>query len=59
MEQLKIIIDTHPEVYNAWSFGIKCLAVSEWGSYEWAPAHIEPATKFHVETFGHEISNNV
>lgn len=58
MKQLKIIVDMYPAAYNAWPFGIKCLAVNEWGSYEEAPAHIEPATKFHVETFGHEISNN-
>ena len=55
MEYL-IIVEKHPEGYVAYPVGIKGVVVGEGDTLEEAIADVESAIKFHIETFGEEVS---
>ncbi len=51
-----IVIEKHPEGYVAYPIGIKGVVVGECDTLEEAIADVESAIKFHIETFGEEVS---
>ena len=55
MQQLKIIVEKHPEGYVAYPLGLKGLVIGEGDTYEEALTDVKSAIKFHIETFGKEI----
>jgi len=55
MQQLKIIVEKHPEGYVAYPLGLKGVVVGEGDTYEEALADVKSAIKFHMETFGRDI----
>lgn len=55
MQNLKIIVEKHPDGYVAYPLGIKGVVVGEGESYEAALADVRSAIRFHVEQFGEEV----
>ena len=55
MQQLKIIVEKHPEGYVAYPLGLKGVVIGEGDTYEEALTDVKSAIKFHIETFGKEI----
>lgn len=55
MQQLKIIVEKHPEGYVAYPLGLKGIVVGEGDTYEEALVDVKSAIKFHIETFGKEV----
>ena len=55
MQNLKIIVEKHPDGYVAYPLGIKGVVVGEGESYEDALADVRSAIRFHVEQFGEEM----
>ena len=55
MQNLKIIVEKHPDGYVAYPLGIKGVVVGEGESYEDALADVKSAIRFHVEQFGEEV----
>jgi predicted RNase H-like HicB family nuclease len=55
MQNLKIIVEKHPDGYVAYPLGIKGVVVGEGESYEDALADVRSAIRFHVEQFGEEV----
>ena len=51
-----IVVEKHPEGYVAYPVGIKGVVVGEGNTLEEAIADVESAIKFHIETFGEEVS---
>jgi predicted RNase H-like HicB family nuclease len=58
MKKIKIIIERHPDGYVAYPLGLKGVGGGEGESREEARADVESAIRFHVETFGTEISED-
>lgn len=56
--QIKIIIEKHREGYVAYPLGLKGVVVGEGDTYEDALEDVKSAIKFHIETFGEEISES-
>ena len=54
MNQIKIIVERHPEGYVAYPLGLKGVVVGEGDTYEEALADVKSAVSFHIETFGKE-----
>lgn len=54
MQQIKIIVEKHPEGYVAYPLGLKGVVVGEGDTYEEALEDVKSAIKFHWETFGKE-----
>lgn len=54
MEQIKIIVEKHPEGYVAYPIGLKGVVVGEGDTYEKVITDVKSAIKFHIETFGEE-----
>ncbi len=55
MQNLKIIVEKHPDGYVAYPLGIKGVVVGEGESYEDALADVRSAFRFHIEQFGKEV----
>ena len=55
MNQVKIIIEKHPEGYVAYPLGLKGVVVGEGNTYDEALADVTSAIQFHIETFGPEV----
>ncbi len=55
MQNVKIIVEKHPDGYVAYPLGIKGVVVGEGESYEDALADVRSAIRFHVEQFGEEM----
>jgi predicted RNase H-like HicB family nuclease len=55
VQQIKIIVEKHPDGYVAYPLGMKGVVVAEGDSYEEAIAEVKSAIKFHVETFGSDM----
>lgn len=55
MQEIKIIIEKHPNGYVAYPLGIKGAVVGEGETYEDALADVRSAIQFHIETFGEEV----
>ena len=54
-QQIKIVVEKHPDGYVAYVLGIKGIVVGEGDTYEEALADVKSAIAFHIETFGNEI----
>lgn len=54
MEQVKIIVEKHPDGYVAYPLGLKGVVVGQGDTYEEAFADVKSAIRFHVESFGKE-----
>ena len=55
MQQIKIIVEKHPDGYVAYPLGVRGVVVGEGDTYEAAVADVKSAIKFHVESFGPEV----
>ncbi len=54
MQNVKVIVEKHPDGYVAYPLGLKGVVVGEADSYEAALADVTSAIQFHMETFGPE-----
>ena len=54
MNQIKIIVERHPDGYVAYPLGLKGVVVGEGDTYEEALADVKSAVQFHLDTFGRE-----
>jgi len=54
LEQVKIIVEKHPDGYVAYPLGLKGVVVGQGDTYEEAFADVKSAIRFHVESFGKE-----
>ncbi len=52
MNQIKIIVEKHPDGYVAYPLGIKGVVVGEGETHDEALNDLKSALRFHVETFG-------
>jgi predicted RNase H-like HicB family nuclease len=52
VQQLKLIVEKHPDGYVAYPLGLKGVIIGEGDSYEAALADVKSAIQFHIETFG-------
>ncbi len=57
VQQIKIIVEKHPDGYVAYPLGLKGVVVAEGDTYEEALADVKSAIQFHIETFGKEVLN--
>lgn len=55
MQQIKVIVEKHPDGYVAYPLGLKGIVVAEGDTYEEALDNITSAIRFHIETFGQEV----
>ena len=55
MEQLKIIVEKHPDGYVAYPLGLKGIVVGQGDTYEEALSDVKSAIRFHIDTFGDEV----
>ncbi len=55
IQQIKVIVEKHPDGYVAYPLGLKGVVVGEGDSYEEALADVRSAIRFHVESFGPEV----
>lgn len=56
MQNFKIVVEKHPDSYVAYPLGLKGIVVGEGDSYEDALTDVKSAIRFHIETFGTEIT---
>jgi predicted RNase H-like HicB family nuclease len=56
MRRIKIIVEKHPDGYVAYPLGVRGVVVGQGDTYEQALADVKSAIKFHLETFGNEIT---
>ena len=52
MEQVKVIVESHPDGYVAYPLGVNGVVVGQGDSYEEAVADVKSALRFHVASFG-------
>jgi len=55
MQQVKIIVEKHPDGYVAYPLGLKGVVVGQGETFEDAMADVKSAIRFHIETFGQEV----
>ncbi len=55
MNNLKIIVEKHPDGYVAYPLGLKGVVVGQGDTYEEALNDVRSAIRFHIETFGEEV----
>ena len=55
MQQLKIIVEKHPERYVAYPLGLKGVIIGEGNTYEEALIDVKSAIRFHIDTFGKDL----
>ncbi len=55
IQQIKIIVEKHPDGYVAYLLGVRGVVVGEGDTYEAAVADVKSAIKFHVDSFGPEV----
>ncbi len=55
MNQIKIIVEKHPDGYVAYPLGVKGAVVGEGDTFEAALADVTSAIQFHVENFGTDV----
>ncbi len=56
MKQYKIIVEKHPDGYVAYPLGMKGVVVGQGDTYEEALTDVKSAIRFHIESFGEEVS---
>lgn len=54
MEDIKIIVEKHPDGYVAYPLGLRGVVVGDGATYEEVLANVRSAIRFHIETFGKE-----
>lgn len=59
MRQFKIVVGKHPDGYVAYPLGLKGVVVGQGNTYEEALGDVKSAIRFHIETFGKEMLNEV
>ena len=52
MQNIKIIIEKHPDGYVAHATGLKGVVIGQGDTYEEALVDVKSAITFHLETFG-------
>jgi predicted RNase H-like HicB family nuclease len=52
MQQIKIVVEKHPDVYVAYPLGLKGVVIGEGDTYEAALSDVKSAIQFHLESFG-------
>jgi predicted RNase H-like HicB family nuclease len=57
VQQIKIIVEKHPDGYIAYPLGLKGVVVAEGDTYEEVLADVKSAIQFHVNTFGKDVSS--
>ena len=55
-KQYKIIVEKHSDGYLAYPLGLKGVVVGEGNTYEAALADVKSAIRFHIESFGEEVT---
>ena len=55
MQQLKIIVEKHPDGYVAYPLGLRGVVVGQGETYEEALQDVKSAIRFHIDTFGKEV----
>lgn len=55
VQQVKVIVEKHPDGYVAYPLGLKGVGGGEGDTYEEALADVQSAIAFHIETFGAEV----
>ncbi len=55
MQQVKFIVERHPDGYVAYPLGIAGVVIGEGDTYDDALTDAISATRFHIETFGAEV----
>lgn len=55
MQQLKIIVEKHPEGYVAYPLGLKGVIIGEGNTYEEALIDVKSAIRFHIDTSGKDL----
>jgi len=56
VKKYKIIVEKHSDGYVAYPLGLKGVVVGQGDSYEEALLDVKSAIRFHIETFGDEVS---
>jgi hypothetical protein len=51
-KQVKVMVERHPDGYDAYPLGLKGIIVAEGGTYAESLADVKAAMTFHRETFG-------
>jgi predicted RNase H-like HicB family nuclease len=54
-KQFKVIVEKHPDGYVAYPLGLKGIVVGEGDTYDEALADVKSAIRFHIETFGQNL----
>jgi len=54
MNQIKIIVEHHPDGYIAYPVGMNGVVVGEGDTYQEALDEVTSAIRFHLETFGNK-----
>jgi len=57
-QNLKIIVEKHPDGYLAYPLGLKGIVIGEGDTYEEALSDVKSAIAFHIETFGNDVFEN-
>lgn len=52
MDQVKIIVERHPDGFVAYPLGVRGVVVGQGDTAEEALADVTSASRFHLETFG-------
>ena len=55
MQQIKVIVEKHPDGYVAYPLGCKGVIVGEGDTYDEALADVNSAIRFHIESFGSDV----
>ena len=54
-KQIKVIVEKHPDGFVAYPLGLKGIVVGEGDTYDEVLADVKSAIRFHVETFGEDL----
>jgi predicted RNase H-like HicB family nuclease len=58
VKQFKILVEKHSDGYVAYPLGLKGVVVGQGGTYDEALADVKSAIRFHIETFGAEVTED-
>lgn len=56
MHTFKIIVEKHLDGFVAYPIGLKGIVIGEGDTYEEALADVQSAIRFHMETFGENVT---
>jgi len=59
MKQYKIIVEKHSDGYVAYPIGLKGIIIGQGDTYEEVLTDVKSAIRFHIETFGDDIVDDV